>query len=151
MSMINHKDVHLISSRDKGHARGGRRGRERDRYPAQRGVHEKADHDQPSYRRAQPTAPYRGNGRDRRCERCGNPPHKERTCPAWGETCKRCHKKNHWKRVCKSQYVSDVDNSDSDSGNTQDDDSCDLWIQPYSIDTKKREMFYYEMFYYEID
>ncbi|KAH3716894.1 hypothetical protein DPMN_059627 [Dreissena polymorpha] len=36
MSLINQKDVHLISSRDKGHLRGGRRGRERDRYPAQR-------------------------------------------------------------------------------------------------------------------
>jgi len=134
MSLINQKDVHLISSRDKGHLRGGRRGRERDRYPAQREVQQKADQDQPSYRRAQQTAPNRGNGRDRRCERCGNPPHKERTqCPAWGKTCNRCHKKKHWRRMCKLKYVYDVDNSDSE--NTQDDDSCDSWIQPYSIDT----------------
>ncbi|KAH3817048.1 hypothetical protein DPMN_118576 [Dreissena polymorpha] len=34
MSLINQKDVHFISSRDKGHVRGGRKDRKRDRYPA---------------------------------------------------------------------------------------------------------------------
>ncbi|KAH3741171.1 hypothetical protein DPMN_047891 [Dreissena polymorpha] len=89
MSLINHKDIHLISSREKGHVRGARGDRALDRYPVQRGIQQEANQDQPSNRRAQQKARNRGNGRARRCERCGNPPHKERRqCSALGETCK---------------------------------------------------------------
>ena len=38
------------------------------------------------------------------CRNCGGH-HKPRTCPAFGTTCKKCGKKNHWAKVCQSKSV----------------------------------------------
>ena len=36
------------------------------------------------------------------CNNCGLPYHKNGNCPARGQTCKACHKKNHYARCCRS-------------------------------------------------
>ena len=41
---------------------------------------------------------------NKKCYRCGeNYPHKGRPCPALNETCKHCHKKGHFAKVCRSR------------------------------------------------
>ena len=48
---------------------------------------------------------YNKNKRDSKipitCKYCGKS-HKPRECPAFGQICKKCHKKNHFAKVCKS-------------------------------------------------
>ena len=48
---------------------------------------------------------YNKNKRDSKipitCKYCGKN-HKPRECPAFGRICKKCHKKNHFAKVCKS-------------------------------------------------
>jgi hypothetical protein len=41
------------------------------------------------------------------CNYCGNY-HDYGKCPAYGKTCKRCQKKNHFESVCKTRYVKDI-------------------------------------------
>ena len=36
------------------------------------------------------------------CRNCGGK-HKRRECPAFGQECRKCHKKNHWAKVCRSK------------------------------------------------
>ncbi|CAB3981993.1 Transposon Ty3-I Gag-Pol [Paramuricea clavata] len=35
------------------------------------------------------------------CRNCGTK-HKRKECPAYGKTCHRCHKSNHFKAMCRS-------------------------------------------------
>ena len=39
------------------------------------------------------------------CNNCGkkHPDDSRNRCPAWGTTCKRCGKPNHWTRICRSR------------------------------------------------
>ncbi|WP_419629159.1 reverse transcriptase domain-containing protein, partial [Thiolapillus sp.] len=37
----------------------------------------------------------------KQCGNCGGS-HAPRQCPAYGTTCSKCHKKNHWRQVCRS-------------------------------------------------
>jgi len=41
------------------------------------------------------------NRSHKQCGNCGGT-HAPRKCPAYGTTCCRCHKKNHWRQVCRS-------------------------------------------------
>ena len=41
------------------------------------------------------------NRSHKQCGNCGGT-HAPRKCPAYGTTCSRCHKKNHWRQVCRS-------------------------------------------------
>ena len=42
----------------------------------------------------------------KKCYRCGeNYPHKGRPCPALNETCKHCHKKGHFAKVCRTRLT----------------------------------------------
>ena len=41
------------------------------------------------------------------CEYCGGR-HGPRQCPAWGKTCNKCSKKNHYSNVCKSSNLRSV-------------------------------------------
>ncbi len=36
------------------------------------------------------------------CSRCGNQ-HEYKKCPAYGQTCKACNKRNHFSKICKTQ------------------------------------------------
>ena len=41
------------------------------------------------------------NRSHKQCGNCGGT-HAPRECPAYGTTCSRCHKQNHWRQVCRS-------------------------------------------------
>ena len=61
----------------------------------------------------------------KKCYRCGkNYPHKGRPCPALNETCKQCHKKGHFTRVCRSRStskkVNTVDERDGDESTNEE-------------------------------
>lgn len=49
------------------------------------------------------------------CDRCGFR-HELKKCPAYGQTCKKCEKKNHFAKVCRanSQKKSDQEFTDMD-------------------------------------
>ena len=48
------------------------------------------------------------------CTRCGRKPtHNKQQCPARDAECHRCHKKGHYKSMCKTKTVSSVDTEDS--------------------------------------
>ena len=60
-----------------------------------------------------------------KCYRCGeNYPHKGRPCPALNETCKHCHKKGHFAKVCRSRSnftkVNAVDEKDDDESTDEE-------------------------------
>ena len=44
------------------------------------------------------------------CKYCGKR-HKPRECPAYGQECKKCHKKNHFAKVCKSTALKKEDHN----------------------------------------
>lgn len=39
---------------------------------------------------------------DIKCSRCGYK-HEQRKCPAYGQTCRQCNKKNHFTKMCKNE------------------------------------------------
>ena len=87
------------------------------------------------------------------CGRCGLPEHeKDEICPAIGKLCRKCDKKDHYERMCKtkiktkhakpkhSKHVHMVDRreDDSDSESTDDDETLFLGMltsEMYSIDS----------------
>ena len=53
--------------------------------------------------------------RPQKCSRCGkSPPHSRQACPANEETCRRCHRKGHYQRCCKTQAAIREINEDSE-------------------------------------
>ena len=103
-------------------------------------------------RRRDQTPPRRENdhGRDksksRRCKYC-NRTHEIRkeACPAYGQTCRRCHKKNHFEAVCKSSKSAGQKYHkpevcqlaiDDDELLTQDDPGADRWYARMEVDGK---------------
>ena len=47
---------------------------------------------------------YKSTNKNRKCCRCGGQyPHGQRGCPANGKECSKCHKSNHFARVCKTK------------------------------------------------
>ena len=76
------------------------------------------------------------------CTFCGNKRHSQRTdCPAFGQTCRKCKKQNHFAKVCMQQgskrqvnkveeeYDYDDDYDDNyDDNDDDDDDECELDI-----------------------
>ena len=75
----------------------------------------RGNHGNASGARPQVGAGYRGRGnaarsgaggRDKSCDNCGYPRHRDgEKCPAWGKTCGHCNKQNHFRRKCKSREV----------------------------------------------
>ncbi|XP_065185812.1 uncharacterized protein K02A2.6-like [Sycon ciliatum] len=46
-------------------------------------------------------------GQSRKCGGCGDQWHEKReSCPAWGKSCRKCRKPNHFAKVCRSQQSS---------------------------------------------
>ena len=78
-----------------------------------------------------------------RCYRCGGKGHnaKEKSCPARGEKCAKCHKLDHFAAVCRSMGKKDklhcVD--DDDDVHTCDDDDSDDEFS-FAVGEKKLEM-----------
>ena len=57
-----------------------------------------------------------------KCGKCGNH-HSKGQCPAYGKKCLKCHKRNHFAAVCKSQKsVHLMHNDDSDQSDTESPD-----------------------------
>ena len=58
---------------------------------------------------------YNKNKRDSKipvtCKYCGKS-HKPRECHAFGQICKKCHKKNHFAKVCKSSKTKKNDSTE---------------------------------------
>ena len=53
----------------------------------------------------------RGSGSDRvetQCKYCGGK-HEKRNCPAYGKTCRKCGKKNHFEKVCRAKNISEIE------------------------------------------
>ena len=53
----------------------------------------------------------RGSGSDRvetQCKYCGGK-HEKRNCPAYGKTCRKCGKKNHFEKVCRANNISEIE------------------------------------------
>ena len=48
------------------------------------------------------------------CNNCGLPYHKNGTCPARGQACKACNKKNHYARCCRSIKTQTKQNAQPD-------------------------------------
>jgi len=44
----------------------------------------------------------------RRCYGCGGQFHNRQDCPAWGKSCNKCQKMNHFAKVCQSSYTRKV-------------------------------------------
>ena len=48
------------------------------------------------------------------CPGCGGQPHNRLTCEAWGKTCNKCHKDNHFASVCRSKEAHFIENDSND-------------------------------------
>ena len=48
------------------------------------------------------------------CGKCGYK-HEPRKCPAFGQVCKNCNKRNHFAKKCKSKKMHEVHDNESDS------------------------------------
>ncbi|XP_049878483.1 uncharacterized protein LOC126375547 [Pectinophora gossypiella] len=59
------------------------------------------------------TSRYSSNG-IAQCGRCGSV-HKKYECPAYGKTCMRCKKLNHYARVCDVYYIEESEDQDSEA------------------------------------
>ena len=61
--------------------------------------------------------PQKANKSQKRCYGCGCEFHKDRSrnCPAWGSTCRKCNKPNHWEILC-GQIPPRRQNRDRQSG-----------------------------------
>ena len=53
------------------------------------------------------------------CRYCGGS-HKRGSCPAYGQTCNKCKKSNHFSKVCQSKTVHNIQKQD----NPVDTDDC---------------------------
>ena len=71
----------------------------------------------------------------KKCYRCGeNYPHKGRPCPALNETCKHCHKKGHFTKVCRSRLTSKkVNTVDEKDGDESTDEEYTYRITIHSV------------------
>ncbi|UYV64882.1 K02A2.6-like, partial [Cordylochernes scorpioides] len=51
--------------------------------------------------------------------------HNKQKCPAWNQTCRKCNKKNHWAKVCKSRMRT-VQSLESQNSNDEQEDCYSL-------------------------
>ena len=59
----------------------------------------------------QPSDRQKMNKNQNQCRNCGYDSHNQgEVCPAKGQTCRKCGKSNHFKRVCRSKTVHEVNN-----------------------------------------
>ena len=70
------------------------------------------------------------NIQHKNCSYCGKQ-HKPRECPAYGQICRKCKKKNHWASCCRSKTIHEVTIEDYDD----DDDDDDFLIEQVTTDT----------------
>ena len=47
------------------------------------------------------------DGKNKKCKYCGRI-HKPKMCPAYGQECRKCKKKNHWASCCQSRNVNET-------------------------------------------
>ena len=77
------------------------------------------------------------------CEYCGLK-HAKRKCPAYGKTCRKCNKKNHFANVCKTKVKSAVKCLRTSSANDVHFETDDLFCLTHdigSINTKEKRWF----------
>ena len=73
------------------------------------------------------------------CSYCGKN-HEIRRCPAYGKTCRKCNKKNHFSSVCGSKDDSfQTHHMESTTGNITNDDNEDLFCVASSNEKIKTE------------
>ena len=77
-----------------------------------------------------PSQPHNSLQSQRRCYGCGGPIHNRQDCPAWGKTCTKCNKVNHFARVCQSTYTRKV------AEITQEEDEDSLTVAALQKRTK---------------
>ena len=58
-------------------------------------------YDKPHYKQHQGKPPHWMSAKS--CPGCGGQPHNRLKCKAWGKTCRKCHKENHFASVCRSK------------------------------------------------
>ncbi|UYV72315.1 K02A2.6-like [Cordylochernes scorpioides] len=51
--------------------------------------------------------------------------HNRQKCPAWNQTCRKCNKKNHWAKVCKSRMRT-IQSIESQNSNDEQEDCYSL-------------------------
>lgn len=61
----------------------------------------------------------RNNARRNNCMFC-NRQHKPRQCPAYGQTCSRCSKLNHFSEVCRARIVNTIETVDDNSSDNNE-------------------------------
>lgn len=61
------------------------------------------------------------------CKFCGYS-YEVRKCPAFGETCKKCNKKNHFKSRCKTRDVSTLDVNNNSDTDYEFDDNAEFFV-----------------------
>ena len=55
----------------------------------------------------QGTSEGRKDGKNKKCRFCGRI-HRPKMCPAYGQECRKCKKKNHWASCCQSKAVNET-------------------------------------------
>ena len=70
------------------------------------------------------------NIQNKKCSYCGKQ-HKPRSCPAYGQICRKCKKKNHWASCCRSKSINEA------TKENYDDD--DFLIEQVTIDERRQQ------------
>ena len=65
-------------------------------------------YDKPHYKQHQGKPPHWMSAKS--CPGCGGQPHNRLKCKAWGKTCHKCHKENHFASVCRSKEAHFIEN-----------------------------------------
>lgn len=68
-----------------------------------------------------------------KCSRC-NRQHEPRRCPAYGQVCSKCKKKNHWAACCRSRVYGHDDRRVTDGVTCEHDDFAVLEVQAVTGD-----------------
>ena len=88
-------------------------------------------------------------GQKFKCKKCGME-HLPKNCPAYGKTCNRCHKPNHFKKMCNNKrvytveeeeisdddlYIGSIENQEKDSNSWMVNLNLNGKIQKFKLDT----------------
>lgn len=75
---------------------------------------------------------------NKECGKCGNK-HEYGKCPAYGQTCKLCQRKNHYARVCKSKKPRDYHKKTDRSVNEIEQEQDELFIGAIQSNRKRND------------
>ena len=88
---------------------------------------EKLQNVKSAYARSKSYSQSNNNQSDKRCKYCGQGTHtsREKECKAFSETCEKCGKVGHFKRVCRSKKKEKQPKSVDENENIDGNDTCD--------------------------